>query len=51
MSRPYSRFTKAYSLFDKDGNKVGEYTTVDGAKGAAARKNLEDYEIKPNFGG
>jgi hypothetical protein len=47
--KAYQRFSKAYSLFNAAGEKVGEYTTVDGAHAAASRKNLENYEIKSNY--
>ena len=43
--KPYQRSTKFYSLWVND-KKIGEYTTVDGAKAAAKRKGLKDYEIK-----
>ena len=44
--RAYQRFSKSYALW-VDGKKVGEYTTVDGAKAAAKRKGYDNYEVKP----
>lgn len=48
--KAYQRFSKAYSLY-RNGEKVGEYTTVDGAYAAAKRKgwNWDEVEVKPNY--
>ncbi len=45
--KAYQVFAKSYKLLNSNGEKVGEYTTVDGAHAAAKRKGLENYEVKP----
>lgn len=44
--KAYQRFSKSYELFNSNNEKVGAYTTVDGAHAAAKRKNLSDYDIR-----